>query len=139
MKILKVLTKRVVGHDGYGEPIYEEIKQSISPELTINKFLKYLPNQKYRSVEVLEVSDVFNKATESGENQTITNPLKGEVEKYQAKINEILRPKKAVKVDYKAKSEDLEDKLSMMMERLEALESEKPKRGRQPKQKTIDE
>jgi hypothetical protein len=126
MKTIVVETKKVVSHDGKGMPVIETIKQKINPELTFNKFVRFLPNQGYAEVNVLEVIETkFETKEEDGRKFQVPKHSKlNEVEKYQARINEVLKPeaKPGDAIDYKAKSEKQEAQLKEMMARLQALE-----------------
>lgn len=110
---VKVKTEKVVAHQENGMPKIETITQSISPEATFKKFLQFLPNQNYKSATVVKVF-------EDGEEVN-------KVDEYQSKVDAALETKHQFgeKVDYKSKSEKLEAKLSEVLERLEALESNK--------------
>lgn len=112
MKTILVQTKKITSHLENGEPIYETINQHLAPEMTFNKFLKYLPNQNYAKVTVLEVSEDDKKLNE--------------VELYQGKVDKALKPE--------VKTNDKDAIIAELTKRLEALESaqkeEAPKRGR---------
>jgi hypothetical protein len=126
MKTIVVETKKVVAHKGNGMPVIETIKQKINPELTFNKFVRLLPNQGYMSATVLEVIKTkFEQKEEDGEKfQVAKHSNLDEVEKYQAMIDERLKPetKPGEAIDYKAKSEKQEALLKELEERLRALE-----------------
>lgn len=126
MKTIVVETKKVVSHDGKGMPVIETIKQKINPELTFNKFVRLLPNQGYAEAKVLEViQTTFETKEENGKKFPVAKHSNlDEVEKYQAMIDERLKPetKPGDAIDYKAKSEKQEAQLKEMMERLKALE-----------------
>jgi hypothetical protein len=113
MKTVVVKTEKIIGHKNSGMPIIDVISQKISPELTFNKFIKYLPNQQYLKATVIKV---LNDGKEVDE-----------IEKYQAMIDGSLKPevKAGEAIDYKALSEKQSAKMAEMMQRLEALEDKK--------------
>lgn len=110
MKTIVVKTKKVVSHKENGEAVYEETRIPLSPELTFNKFVKYIHNQGYVSVDVIEVLD--------------NGKSVDEVDKYNKKIQEVLRPKSnpGQDIDYKALSEKQNALLQELQERLSLLE-----------------
>lgn len=110
MKTIVVITKKVTSHKGNGMPVIETIEQKISPELTFNKFVKYLPNQNYNSATVIRVLQDGKEVNE--------------IDKYQEMINDGLNPENQVKgaTDYKALSEKQSNQLTEALKRIEALE-----------------
>jgi hypothetical protein len=139
MKTVIVKTKKVVSHDGKGMPVVEKIEQALSPELTFNKFCKYLPNQQYTEVQVLKVLESKEELIDIDGKKVgrIKNKEVDEIAKYQAMIDATIEPKEEIK-DYKVVAEKQAKLLEEMQERLKALETkeEKPKatRGRKPKE-----
>ena len=116
MKTIVVETKKVVAQQENGELVIDTVKQKLSPEPTFLKFVKYLPSQGYKSVEVLKVLKGEQGQTE----------LK-EVDKYQAMVDEALKPADNTPVDYKALSEKQSSIIDNLAKRLEALESKSAK------------
>lgn len=141
MKTIVVKTKKVISHNADMTPKYEEIKQSLSPEMTFDKFVKYLSNQNYVSVEVLEVFEQTEKTVKNAIGKDVFDSYESkqldEVGIYQEKINEALKPKTKAgeAVDYKALSEKQSAQMAEMMQRLEALESNK---GEDNKRNSLD-
>lgn len=113
MKTIVVRTSKVVSHKGDGMPELEVIDQKISPEVTFNKFIEFLPIQNYSKAEVIRV-------LEDGKELD-------EVEKYQEMVNKSLKPdvKFGDSVDYKALSEKQSEMMARMEQRLAALEEKK--------------
>lgn len=110
MKTIVVNTEKVVSHKGDGMPVLESIDQKISPELTFNKFIKYLPNQNYKSATVIKVIEDGKEINEIG--------------KYQSMVDDVLKPKPSAgaSVDYKALSEKQSSQLEEALKRIAALE-----------------
>lgn len=110
MKTIVVKTEKVTSHKGDGMPVIETITQKISPELTFNKFIKYLLNQNYKSTTVIKVLKDDKEVSE--------------VKKYQDKIDYVLSSANKTKgqTDYKALSEKQSDQLTEALKRIEALE-----------------
>jgi hypothetical protein len=112
MKTIVVVTKKIVAHKENGTPITEEIKQKLSPEMTFNKFLKYLSNQYYTSVTVVEAFE-GKKALD--------------VKEYQEKVDNAMEKKQSDRIDYKALSEKQSKQLEEALKRLEVLENKSTK------------
>lgn len=114
MKTVVVNTEKVVSHKGDGMPVIETIEQKISPELTFNKFIKYLSIQNYSKVTVIGVLKNGKKVKE--------------IDKHQAMVDQALRSKevKDKPIDYKALSEKQADLMANMENRLQALEGTNP-------------
>lgn len=109
MKTIVVKTEKVVSHKDDMMPVIEVINQKISPELTFFKFVKYLPNQGYKSATVVKVLDDDKEVDE--------------VEKYQTMIDESLKAKQSGAIDYKAESEKQAKLNAELLKRIEAIET----------------
>jgi len=116
MKTIVLNVKKVVSQKANGMPEIEETTIKISPEATINKYIKLIPNQNFASVEVIKVLDKGKEVNE--------------IEKYQALIDDTMEGSKQEKpIDYKALTEKQADLIKNMEQRLAALENNSSESG----------
>lgn len=111
---VKVNTEKVVSYKSDWMPTIEKITQTLSPQATFEKFVKYLPNQNYKAVDVIGVYEDEKKVDK--------------VDEYQSKIDSVLKPVSSKNVDYKALSEkqasemsDMKNQLNMMQEQFKQM------------------
>jgi len=85
----------------------EELKQKISPDATIDKFIKYVANHNYAEVKVIDVHELGGNG---GAGKVVD-----EIEVYQARINAVLKPAEQVGAqDYKKLYEQQVNKLNSL-------------------------